>query len=131
MAFTQTATATSWEETAPITVLKVIPPTWTPVFTVVPLTSGGQTIVFDIPPANIYMSFADGPGFYRLEIFDGKGHHLRNLFEKKVVAEEDDWAEWDGKNDEGQDSPPGMYYVVYSKGGRELRRMTVLRTGKN
>ena len=118
-------------EIPPISAVQVILPTWTPTFTVITHTSEGQTIVFDSPPANIYMSFADGPGFYRLEVIDKGGRHLRNLFEKNVVAQQDAWAEWDGKDDSGQDAPLGLYYVIFSKGGRELRKLMLLRDGTN
>jgi hypothetical protein len=87
-----------------------------------------QTIVFGKPPANIYISFADGPGVYRLEIFDQGLHPLRNLFEKRIVAQEDAWVEWDGKDDGGQDVPFGPYLAVYSKDGRELNRIMVVRS---
>ena len=95
--FNQPTGATPTEETQSLTAPKVIPPTWTPALTATTSSSEGETIVFDSPPANIYMSFADGPGLYRLEIFAPSGQHLRNLFEKKIVAQEDAWAEWDGK----------------------------------
>lgn len=47
-----------------------------------PAASEGQTVVFGESPANIYISFADGPGNYRLEVLDLSMGHLRNLFEK-------------------------------------------------
>jgi hypothetical protein len=87
-----------------------------------------QTIVFGVPPANIYISFADGPGVYRLEVFDNALHPLRNLFEQKIVAQADAWIEWDGKDDQGKDVPSGSYLAIYSKDGRELNKIIVVRS---
>jgi len=44
------------------------------------------------------------------------GRHLKNLFERRIVAAVDGWAAWDGKNEKGEDSPPGRYYVIFFKG---------------
>ena len=91
----------------------------------------GQTIVFDQPPANIYMSFADGPGVYRLEVLDKDGRHVRDLYEKKIVAAAEDWAEWDGKDDRGLDCPRGWYYVIFSKDGTAIKKILAEKTNSN
>jgi hypothetical protein len=93
-----------------------------------PAGQQAQTIVFGVPPANIYISFEDGPGVYRLEVFDNARHPLRNLFEKKIVAQADTWVEWDGKDDQGRDVPTGSYLAIYSKDGRELNKIIVVRS---
>jgi len=38
------------------------------------------------------------------------------------VAAVDGWAAWDGKNEKGEDSPPGRYYVIFSKDGNFLKK---------
>lgn len=86
-----------------------------------------QTMVFDDSTANIYVQFADGPGIYRLEVIDMKGRHLRNLFEKNVVAQTDAWVDWDGKDDQGRDVPLGVDMILFSKGEKELRKLIVIR----
>jgi flagellar hook assembly protein FlgD len=95
-----------------------------------PAPAQAQTVVFQRLPANIYISFADGPGVYRLEVVDDSGAHLRNLFEKRVVAQEDGWVEWDGRDDAGQNVPPGQYTVLYTKDGRELKRLILVKTAE-
>src|SRR5581483_4179388 len=86
-----------------------------------------QTIVFSEPPANIYMSFADGPGFYRLDVLDVARRHVRTLFEKKVVARQEEWVEWDGKDDSGHEAAPGGYKVVFSKDGKPINEIIAVR----
>jgi hypothetical protein len=126
-AFVAQVTAEPFEANAPPAPVKaLIAPTAS--FTIMAAPEEAQTIVFGKPPANIYISFADGPGVYRLEIFDQALHPLRNLFEKKIVAQEDAWVEWDGKDDQGQDVPFGPYLAVYSKDGRELNKIMVVRS---
>ena len=125
--FVPQVTAEPFEAQAPAAPVKaLIAPTAS--FTVAVAAEESQTIVFGKPPANIYISFADGPGVYQLEIFDSALHPLRNLFEKKVVAQDDAWVEWDGKDDQGRDVPLGPYLAVYSKDGRELNKIMVLRS---
>ena len=97
----------------------------------VPVKAEGQTIVFDRPPANIYMSFADGPGVYRLEVLDKDGRHLRYLYEKKIIAQKEDWAEWDGRDDQGLVCPRGWYFVIYSKDGKLLKKILAGKTAAN
>ena len=93
-----------------------------------PASDGAQTIVFDDQPANIYISYADGTGVYRLEVVDPSSHPIRALFEKHVVGQRDDWVEWDGKDDAGQEMPPGQYTVLYRKDGRELNKLILVKT---
>ena len=90
-------------------------------------TSRGETIVFDQPPANIYITFEDGPGIYHLEVLRASRQHVRNLFAQKIVAQKDGWVEWNGKSDTGQDMPAGAYIIVYSLDGRELKRITIIK----
>lgn len=116
------------EEKAPPPVVVVQVPTVTPIPKPEPVASQAETIVFGESPANIYLGFADGPGVYRLEVFDWTGKKLKDLFEKKVVAQRDVWVEWDGKDGEGRDAPPGWYYVNFSKDGKILKRIFVGRT---
>lgn len=92
-----------------------------------PSSFEGETIVLDQPPANIYITFADGPGIYRLEVLNTSQQHVKYLFEQKIVAQNDDWVEWDGKDDSGQDVPAGTYTILYSKDGAELKRITVVK----
>lgn len=96
-----------------------------------PPATQGQTIVFESQPANIYVSFADGPGVYRLEVFDSSERHLRALFEKRIVAQSEDWVEWDGRNDLGQEMPAGQYIVLYTKDGRELNKLIVVKSANH
>ena len=77
------------------------------------------------------MSFADGPGVYRLEVLDKDGRHVRDLYEKKIVAAAEDWAEWDGKNDRGLDCPRGWYYVIFSKDGTAIKKILAGKTNSN
>lgn len=109
----------------------VLLPSPTPVITVQTEGSEGQTIVFDRPPANIYMSFADGPGVYRLEVWDKDGRRVRNLYEKKIIAMAEDWATWDGKDEQGLDCPRGWYFVIFSKDGKMLKKILAGKTSPN
>jgi len=114
-------------EVAQINSVAVLPsPVSTP--TPEPAPDQGQTIVFGQPPANLYLNFADGPGLYRLEVFDKDGKSVRVLMEKKIVAQKDMWVEWDGKNDQAVDASEGIYSVILSKEGRQLQKISVLRT---
>ncbi len=119
---------------------KLLLPSPTRTFTPVPVLEGSatssegevtptkaQTIVFDDSTANIYVQFADGPGTYRMEVVDMKGHHLRDLFEKKVVAQTDTWVNWDGKDDAGRGVPMGLDVIRFLKDEKELRELIVLR----
>ena len=92
-----------------------------------PPAAQAQTIVFESQPANIYISYADGPGVYRLEVVDASGRHLRALFEKRIVAQLDDWVEWDGKDDSGREMPAGPYTVLYTKDGKRLNKLILVK----
>jgi flagellar hook assembly protein FlgD len=104
-------------------------PTPLPTLAANPLTvqAQAQTIVFQEWPANIYVSFEDGVGVYRLEVLDASLRHLRSLYEKKVVGQKEDWVEWDGKDDEGKNVPKGEYTVLFTKDGNLLTQMIMLR----
>jgi len=84
-------------------------------------------IVFTEPPANIYLTFADGPGHYQVEVVDDEGNSLEALFDRKIVAESDSWVEWDGLDQNGKLVSPGQYFVILSKDGKALKRISVVR----
>lgn len=126
--FAPRVTAEPVVDNAPEVPVPIFSPTPTPLFTAESTGDQAQTIVFGVPPANIYISFADGPGIYRLEVFDNALHPLRNLFEQKIVAQADAWVEWDGKDDQGQDVPIGSYLAIYTKDGQELNKITLMRS---
>jgi hypothetical protein len=100
-------------------------PAWLP-----PLVKD-QVIVFQMPPVEIYVTFADGPGRYQLEVVDAGGHPLQLIFDKKIVGEGDSWATWDGKDGRGRDAPVGQYFVIFYKDGRPLRSISIYRSGTN
>lgn len=87
-----------------------------------------ETISFSQSPGNIYINFADGSGTYRLEVLDSDGRHVKTLFEKHVVAQKDEWAEWDGNDEQGTPVPLGRYTVVLSKGGNVLNTIFMIKT---
>jgi hypothetical protein len=101
----------------------------TPVPTWVPHLEKSAAIVFQTPPVEIYVNFADGPGRYQLEVLDGKGTPLAMIFDKKIVGEQDAWVVWDGKDSRGQDAPIGQYFVIFYKDGKPLRSISVYRSG--
>lgn len=104
--------------------LKAAPvPTW------LPPVDRANTVVFQVPPVEIYVTFADGPGRYQLEVVDAKAVPLRMVFDRKVVGKRDAWVTWDGKNSQGLDMPPGQYFVVFYKDGKPLRSISVIRSG--
>ncbi len=84
-----------------------------------------QTIVFVVPPVNILVNFADGPGKYKLEIVDNLGNHLRTLFDKRVLGAKEAWLSWDGNNDEGRLMRYGHYSAVFSKDEKVLRHIAL------
>jgi hypothetical protein len=65
-----------------------------------------QTIEFAAPPANIYVTFGDGPGRYQLQIVDRGARLVKNIYDRHVVGETDSWVEWDGRDEKGEDMPP-------------------------
>ncbi len=84
-------------------------------------------VVFTEPPANIYLTFADGPGRYQVEVVDDEGNSLEALFDRKVVAQSDSWVEWDGLDQKGKLVSPGQYFVILLKDGKALKRISVIR----
>ncbi len=84
-------------------------------------------VVFTEPPANIYITFADGPGRYQVEVVDEQGNSLEAVFDHKVVAQSDAWVEWDGLGADGKQVKPGQYFVILSKDGKALKRISVFR----
>jgi flagellar hook assembly protein FlgD len=89
------------------------------------------SVVFSAPPANIDVTFADGPGRYQLEVVDGSGNSLEAIFDQRVVMEGDTWVEWDGRDAKGRDVPPGQYYVILYKDGKALKSISLVRTPSN
>lgn len=120
--------AEPFESKAPLIPTKPPTPVPPPNASQQPTSDGAQTIVFEDQPANIYISYADGPGIYRLEVVDASLHPIRALFEKHVVAQQDDWVEWDGKDDAGREMPTGQYTVLYTKDGMELNKLILVKT---
>lgn len=85
-----------------------------------------ETIVFVNPPVNIYIEFADGPGQYKLEVVDAGQNHIRTLFDRHVTGDENQWVEWDGKNEQGTLMSYGQYFAIFTKDGKALRPPTAL-----
>ncbi len=126
--FETTSLADPYKMSAPAAAPTVVATTPTTAVADLPTAAKAQTVVFQKMDANIYISFADGPGIYRLEVVDNTGAHLRNLFEKRVVAEQDEWVQWDGKDDGGKDAPPGQYTVLYTKDGENINQLVLIKT---
>jgi hypothetical protein len=99
-----------------------------PAFTPVAAVPESQALTFSRSSGNIYINFADGSGNYRLEVLDSEGRHVKTLFDKRVIAQKGEWAEWDGKDETGKDAPPGRYTVVLSKGGVILNNIYMVKT---
>lgn len=102
--------------------------TWAPAFP--PKPDQGQTFIFFEPPANIYVTFADGSGHYRVEVLDNKGAVLEVIYDQKVIGKKDSWLEWDGLDGKGHLVPPGRYSIVIFKDGRVLKSLVVVRVGR-
>ena len=100
------------------------PPVWLPKLDKV------HTIIYQTPPVEIYVTFADGPGRYQLEMMDSQDNPLRMVFDKKVVAESDTWVTWDGKDERGREMPVGQYFVIFYKDGKPLRSISVVRSSR-
>jgi flagellar hook assembly protein FlgD len=113
----------------PVHVPSPTPPKPTPIPTWLPKLEKIHTIVYQTPPVEIYVTFADGPGRYQLEMMDVRGNPLRMVFDKKVVADSESWVTWDGKDDQGREMPVGQYFVVFYKDGKALRSISVIRSG--
>ncbi len=121
--FTPTPTV-NWEYHPPVdtpTAIPVVPQQPTATFGPKPVESQAQTMEVEAPPANLYVSFSDGPGVYRLAVYDSQNRLIRPIYQKKVVAEADDWALWDGKDESGRPVAPGYYLVVFTKDGGRLK----------
>jgi hypothetical protein len=88
-----------------------------------------QTILFQTPPVDIYVTFADGPGRYELVIVDGQGNPLATIYNQKVVAQSDAWVTWDGKDSHGSNVRPGKYFAIFYRNGILLRSISVFRSG--
>jgi hypothetical protein len=86
-------------------------------------SSKPETVVFTEPPVYVYMKFADGPGQYRLDVFNAQGGHLRTIFNQPITTQKESWTSWDGINEQGRLMSFGRYYVAFSKDGRILRNI--------
>lgn len=70
---------------------------------------------------------SDRAGEQRLEVFDVAGRAVRTLARGDFVAGQRHVA-WDGADSSGRKVPPGVYPVVFTAAGREVRaRVTVIR----
>jgi hypothetical protein len=87
--------------------------------------SSPETIVFVNPPVNIQVSFADGPGRYRLEVQGQDGTSLKMLYDKRVTFDREAWITWDGTNEDGKLMPLGTYNAVFSKDGKVLKKIAL------
>jgi hypothetical protein len=126
----RTRTATPWPTQTQVLEAAVATPT-----TVAPvllnLLDREQTIQFAAPPANIYVTFADGPGWYQLKIVDSQDNLIKTIYDHHVLAESDAWVEWDGQDNKGNDMPPGQYFAVFYKDGTALKSLLVIRSPTN
>jgi flagellar hook assembly protein FlgD len=86
-----------------------------------------MAFTFSVPPANVLVTFADGPGVYQVEAVDSQGAHLKTLMNQRILRTSDLWITWDGKNDQGQDVPVGRYFVLCFKEGRMLQKILLIR----
>ncbi len=93
--------------------------------TVPPNPNGPSTIRFNSIPVNIYMLFLDGIGTYQLDIWSEQNRPLKTIYQKNISTQKDDWATWDGTNEEGKTMDFGTYYAVLSKDGRILRKIVL------
>ncbi len=84
-------------------------------------------MVFHSGTAEIYLTFEDGPGLYQLEVVDMKAKPVRVVFNQRIVSRTDAWVEWNGKNDQGQEVPPGQYFVIFFENGKAIRSISVYR----
>jgi|GEM_PF-1541588 len=103
------------------TALPVLPLWATPTPAPAGADSQAETLEVPMPPANLYVNFADGPGLYRLSIYDSRGKLIRAIYEKRAVHESEDWAIWDGKTETGQAALSGYYRVVFTLNGVHLK----------
>jgi hypothetical protein len=122
-----TRTATPWPTRTPMPKNAVPTPTMVAP-ALLSLLDKDQTIEFAAPPANIYVTFGDGPGWYQLQIVDKGANLVKTIYDRHIVAEADAWVEWDGQNAKGEDMPPGQYFVVIYKDGKALKSISVVRS---
>jgi hypothetical protein len=86
-----------------------------------------MAVTFSVPPANVLVTFADGPGIYQVEAVDSQGGHLKTLMNQKILRTSDLWITWDGKNDQAENVPVGRYFVLCYKEGRMLQKILLVR----
>ena len=110
----------------PTAVVRWLVPTATPGFSPIPTPTQGQTIIFEDGIANIYITFGDGAGNYQLIILDRSGKLLKTLLDDWEVSG-DKWVDWDGTDFQGNKLPPGWYWVIFSKDGRKLNTIDLLK----
>ncbi len=87
-----------------------------------------HNIVFGSSPAEIYITFADGPGLYQLEVVDTRAKVVKVVYNRRIVSETDAWVEWDGKDSQGRDMPAGQYFVVFFENGKALKSISIQRS---
>jgi hypothetical protein len=90
-----------------------------------PNSNGAFTVQFNSMPVNIYMLFLDGIGTYQLDIWAGQNVPVKTIYKKDISTQKDDWAAWDGTNQEGRTMSFGTYYAVLSKDRRILRKIVL------
>ncbi len=124
---TKTATPWPWPTITPIPQDPLPTPTLVAP-ALLSLLDKEQTIEFSAPPANIYVTFADGPGHYQLQIVNAGANLVKTIYDRHVIGETDTWVEWDGHDERGHDMPPGRYFVVIYKDGKALKSISVIRS---
>ena len=68
-----------------------------------------------------------GASDVKIQIFNSVGQLIRNL-EQKSQQPGGNQVIWDGRNDQGQPVPSGLYYYqIVSDGFKEVRKMTLLK----
>ncbi len=60
-----------------------------------------------------------------------KAKPVRVVFNQRIVSRTDAWVEWDGKNEQGQDAPPGQYFVIFFENGKAIKSISVVRSAAN
>jgi len=111
--------------------LAAVPPAPRPTPIHLPPLDPNVAVVFYAPPANINVTFADGPGRYQMEVVDSVGNSLESIFDQTVSYTSSTWVEWDGLDEKGKTVPPGQYYAVLYKDGKALRSISIVRIPPN